>query len=107
MFWVQRQWLQPLAFALATVWITRLILFVHRPWMFGYGVGSNTILRDHYHWQWLIDLLPSFKDADPVAAYGRLAGLLLMLVALWLLGIWINSLLWGKPAPGIVKNDRL
>jgi len=108
MLWIQRQWLQPLGLALATVWITRLILFVHRPWMFGYSVGSNVILRDHYHWQWLIDRLPSFLAVDPIGAYGRLAGLLLILIVLWLLGIWINSLLWGKPAPVLgIANDQL
>jgi len=96
----QRQWIQPIGLALATLWITRLILFVRRPFMFGYRVGTNTILREHYHLNWLTPLLPSFKSLDLWGAYGRLVVLLMGLCGLWLVGAWANRRFFVRQARG-------
>lgn len=97
--WVQRQWSQPAGLAFGSLWITRLILFVRRNWMFGYRAGSNTILREHYHVDWLLPLLPSFKSPDLVGAYIRLGGLMLGFIVLWLIGAWVNRRLFASQTP--------
>lgn len=94
--WARRQWSQPAGLAFGTLWITRLILFVRRNWMFGYHKGSNTILRDHYHLDWLLPLLPSFKNPNWAGAYLRLGVLIVGFVALWLIGAWVNRRLFAS-----------
>ena len=89
----ERQWVHLIVLGFAQLWITRLILLVHRPFMFGYEVGSNTILRDHYHWDKFAAYLPTFKAgprAGSLSSYLSLIGLLLLLALLWRCGAWVN-----------------
>lgn len=88
----RRQWIQVSGLALGSLWITYLILFVHRPFMFGFHVGTNTILREYYQaegWMWL---LPSFYSQPLIAAGLRLALVLTIFSGFWLAAGLISRL---------------
>lgn len=96
--WLLRrgQLLQPLLLVVVTAYFTYLILFVQRAFMFPFYIGTNTILRDHFRGnpivERLITLLPSFlREID--SAYPKTLLVAAVVLAGMLAAIPLNRLL--------------
>lgn len=93
--WLLRrgQLIQPLVLVLLTAYITYLILFVQRAFMFPFYVGTNMILRDHFPGNgaalWLMASLPSFLRAFE-SAYPKLLTTAAIVTLLLLAAIPVN-----------------
>jgi hypothetical protein len=96
--WLLRrgQLLQPLLLVVVTAYFTYLILFVQRAFMFPFYIGTNTILRDHFRGnpivERLIMLLPSFLRAID-SAYPKTLLVTVVVLAGMLAAIPLNRLL--------------
>lgn len=89
--WRRGSWGQTAIFGALTLWISGTIVY-RRPLMFGFEAGSNTMLREFYHANWLTDWLPSFKRPIGPRTFVLLALLMFGILLLWLLGEGLNRL---------------
>ncbi len=96
--WLLRrgQFLQPLLLVVVTAYFTYLILFVQRAFMFPFYIGTNTILREHFRGNPIVEklmtLLPSFLRAID-SAYPKMLLVAAVVLVGMLAAIPLNRLL--------------
>lgn len=92
-WWQHKQWLQPIILSMLTIAITALTIS-NQALMYGFALGSNSILREVYHADRLISILPSFKTGATVGDYIRTLGIAGGLGLWWHMCTYLNTWLF-------------
>jgi hypothetical protein len=85
----RKQWVQPLVLTGVSIWLTVIVL-QDRLLMYGFGMTSNSLLREHFQTPELAVVFPSFMSDNLVRAYGVLILNGLVFIVLWYIGSIIN-----------------
>ncbi len=106
-WWQHKQWIQPIILSVLTIGITAITIS-NQALMYGFALGSNSILREVYHADRLISVLPSFKQDAMVGDYIRTIGIAGGVGLWWYACIYLNTWLFrGQKKIFLVTTPKI